>query len=340
MLSYLLTLILLLSSGILSSQCEANVEILIDEENVEIVPFNVDSCTINIPYALTNSGTCDLGQIAIDITVKRQLFIDEVQIDTLTAGLATMATSNESSSFTSDILMMANGMCIDTMNIRYELTISTATPPMVLTEPIPCPGGVGTMEVCASDNTIICNMDECPVPIQLVEFSGRIQNGSAHLFWSTMSEINNDHFIIAHSNDLNVFSEVGKIDGSGNSLHLNEYDFVHSNIPSGTNYYKLIQVDLDGTRFESDILVLENKRSRFTIVPNPVSDIVNLQFEYPSSSDNNIRLFNVQGQLLVRESVNSGAQNFELNLSQFPTGIYLLEYVDAGQRYQKRLVKK
>lgn len=323
----------------IQAQCEATVGIELDEENIEIVPFNADSCTIIIPYTLTNSGTCDIGMFAIDITVAIEPFGTDTQIDTIMGGITNMTADMHTVNFTTDLLMDA-GMCLDTMFVKWILNISTETPPLALTEIIACPSGTGTMEVCSNDNSIICNLfDGCVVPISLSNFEGRVEGDDAYLEWETLSEIDNRYFIVEHSNDGKTFSELGKVEGAGNSSQLNHYEFLHLNMPSGTNYYRLTQVDYNGNSTMSDVIMLQNKVQKFTIHPNPSTDILKISFSEASMSSSQLLVYDLKGKIICQNILPENLLKYDLFVDYLDPGVYILQVVKNGEIINKRFVK-
>src|SRR5574343_441070 len=90
---------------------------------------------------------------------------------------------------------------------------------------------------------------ECPsfmtvLPIELVSFEGVCTNRETiDLKWKTISEINNDHFLIERSRDAQKWEAIGKINGAGNSTTLLTYSFTDTRPLRGIIYYRLKQTD-------------------------------------------------------------------------------------------------
>lgn len=85
------------------------------------------------------------------------------------------------------------------------------------------------------------------LPVELKSFQVNCHNQEHRLNWTTLSEKNNDHFLIESSVDGLHFEQVQEIPAIGNSL--NEFDY-ETSIPhrnDGTVYYRLSQVDINGT---------------------------------------------------------------------------------------------
>jgi hypothetical protein len=110
------------------------------------------------------------------------------------------------------------------------------------------------------------------LPVALVRFEGwKIGETSNQLKWVTESEINCDYFVLERSSDGFSFVYVDELDGAGNSLQAKEYATLDKDVRDEINYYRLIQVDIDGQAFFSDIISIDNRKTQ-----KQISKIVNL----------------------------------------------------------------
>ncbi len=113
-----------------------------------------------------------------------------------------------------------------------------------------------------------------PLPVELLFFNGTADDGVVKLDWATATEIDNDFFEIQRSSDGSEFEVIGEVDGNGNSDILIEYDFIDNRPHQGDNFYRLKQVDFDGSFEYSDVIRVENELDgiafNINIYPNPV----------------------------------------------------------------------
>lgn len=93
------------------------------------------------------------------------------------------------------------------------------------------------------------------LPITLISFKGTPMEDYNLIEWITASELNNDFFILQKSLDANNFISIGMIDGGGNSNTTLNYDYIDST-PNQITYYKLTQVDFNGLREDSEMIVV------------------------------------------------------------------------------------
>ncbi|MDP2387839.1 MAG: T9SS type A sorting domain-containing protein [Bacteroidota bacterium] len=113
------------------------------------------------------------------------------------------------------------------------------------------------------------------LPVELKYFSGNVCEKNICLNWSTLTEINNDRFVLERSFDALVFEKIGEIKSksvTGNSTSELSYDFMDYNPIGSYSYYRLHQFDFDGKgKYSPTISVfLESKRNvSFVVYPNP-----------------------------------------------------------------------
>jgi autotransporter-associated beta strand protein len=109
------------------------------------------------------------------------------------------------------------------------------------------------------------------LPVQLLNFDALLQGEDALLSWTTASEINNSGFEIMKSNDGLKWNNIGFVQGRGNSVTPQKYSFIDSNFNS-LAYYKLNQIDYNGTITPSPIRILQNaitENEKLNVYPNP-----------------------------------------------------------------------
>ncbi len=110
------------------------------------------------------------------------------------------------------------------------------------------------------------------LPVELLGFTGEVINGQSHLYWSTATEWNNDHFQVLRSADLAEWEEIARIPGAGNSQTVQDYHAMDQAPIEGVNYYTLVQVDQDGAESGSPVVAIDHVRlDPFIIGPNPAT---------------------------------------------------------------------
>lgn len=107
----------------------------------------------------------------------------------------------------------------------------------------------------------------CPItvlPVEIIYFGGKVVEKSNVLQWTTATENNSGHFELERSTDGKEWIEIGTVTAAGNSLSEQNYRFADFNYVETINYYRLKQLDLDGTESRyHDIVALDNSPINF-----------------------------------------------------------------------------
>ena len=169
-----------------------------------------------------------------------------------------------------------------------------------------------------------------PLPVELIDFTARaINNEKVQLAWQTASEINNDYFEVQRSRDGIDFITIEEVSGAGSSDVIQYYQTEDQSPYDGLNYYRLKQVDFDGTFDYSEIKVVDISTMDIplSVYPNPSSGDIN--FSEPLSG--NLIVRNMLGQV-VWQGVGEGLQN--LDLSHLSAGKYILQHLNQENNIQ------
>ena len=159
---------------------------------------------------------------------------------------------------------------------------------------------------CADGSSNFCNnaTPNPALPIELLSFTGYIENGKPKLLWVTASEKNNDYFVITRYENGETW-EVGRIQGAGTSMQLNKYQWVdESSSLTGKLYYQLKQVDFDGKSETFNIIVIDIATKLiegFVVGDNErvVSTMIVDEFGRPTTAETGLRIVRLQTNVRV-----------------------------------------
>lgn len=170
-----------------------------------------------------------------------------------------------------------------------------------------------------TDFTLVNNI----LPVELSHFYGKANKGFNELFWGTVSEDQNSHFNIMHSQDGQRFQKIARQNGQTNSSINQIHHQKHINPPTGINYYQLEQVDLDGTiNYSKTITIDNNKTDNILVYPNPVKDELTINLSEPFRLAQ-FQLYNTNGQLILTRKMEDQQQNIDVSI--LTNGIYYYE---------------
>lgn len=181
------------------------------------------------------------------------------------------------------------------------------------------------------------------LPIKLSYFNGMFSEGKVKLSWATSTEENFEKFEIERSSDGFIFEKMGEVKGAGfNTYQQNDYSFADQSPVIGKNYYRLKNLDLNGTFDYSKIIRVDVNTSRSIILyPNPVvgqSLTVKINFE-PMSFDR-IQIVDNLGMVIKGLEVTSLENTIQLP-ENLPSGVYMLRYIsDKEESVFRFLVRK
>lgn len=174
------------------------------------------------------------------------------------------------------------------------------------------------------------------IPVELTSFSASVTDGNVILNWATATELNNLGFDIEKSFDDNTFEKIGFVPGYGTTTESKSYNFSISNNSSQKTFYRLRQLDFDGSFEYSQTVEVDGiTPTEFSLkqnYPNPFNPTTKIGFTLPSENNVKISVYNLIGQK-VAEVVNSkfsaGAHSVNFNSSNLSSGIYLYK-IEAG----------
>ena len=183
------------------------------------------------------------------------------------------------------------------------------------------------------------NYDLTPLPVELLTFDGETIDEKNHLTWSTATEHSNDRFEVEHSVDGVDFAFIGQVDGAGNSQQTTHYAFTHSFPENGLNYYRLNQVDMDGTATYSPVIVLQNELPTVTECNIRTLDTEGLfAFTCNVPEGATLELFSPAGQPLKQLRFGDHGTH-EVDLRTFAAGMYFARITDGGQVRSYKLLR-
>lgn len=178
-----------------------------------------------------------------------------------------------------------------------------------------------------------------PLPAEFGKLSVVDANCENLIHWTTISERNNDYFVVQKSSDLVNWENIGQVDGAGNSTVELSYEFLDTKVESNeVVYYRIQQVDFDGTTDVSDIVSIKSNCSDSnapSIYPNPFDQDLTIY----SKEALNIGLIDSKGKVIrLINSLPKGVNT--ITLDNLAAGIYFLQAVNENNdKFVFKLVK-
>lgn len=177
-----------------------------------------------------------------------------------------------------------------------------------------------------------------PLPVTLLSFKGE-NNAEGHLLsWSTAKEENHAYFDLEYSSDGISFKAIHRVYGEGNREGVFTYQYLNSEVAAGKMYYRLRQVDNDGSVNYSQLISMENGGvfNLVSLYPNPSQGQVSFS-GLASDVAYECRFYDMQGQLVYSCGLNS--LNPIADIADLPAGTYIVELSSMQERKAATLVK-
>ena len=183
-----------------------------------------------------------------------------------------------------------------------------------------------------------------PLPVELIGFDGHCHDDLVVLEWETATEQNNAIFIIERSEDGEIFSEIGNVEGAGDSQEQLGYRFLDTD-PKPKAYYRLKQVDFDGKFSYSDIITTECSDipdPMFMVYPNPFKSEIHVVAGNLPENDFVLELYTMDGKLLQNYKHTAPAEGFHkvLQLDELVPSMYMIRLVSGDYVKSYKITKQ
>src|SRR5690606_5372194 len=180
-------------------------------------------------------------------------------------------------------------------------------------------------------------------------FTAKIISGSIRLDWTTATELNNSGFEIEKRITKDETSEpwekIGFVNGQGTSTEIHNYSFVDENPETGKSYYRLKQIDFDGTYTYSNIaevdFVLPVQYSLEQNYPNPFNPVTSIKYAISDKQFVQLKIFDVIGNevaTLVDREQPAGNYEIVFDASGFSSGVYFYKITAGNFIETKKMV--
>lgn len=195
-----------------------------------------------------------------------------------------------------------------------------------------------------SEQQLTTLADASALPVRLISFEGKADTEGNYLTWRTAEELNNDHFIVERAFNMPAnFQAIAELKGKGTTALESDYQFIDTQARGRMAYYRLRQVDIDGTTNFSRIIAIDNRTLRpLNAYPNPVADHITVELPDVSAAPVHYQVFRINGLLVLEDrQYFSTDGNVHINTSKLSTGVYrILIKNPVGSSYGATVVKK
>jgi dienelactone hydrolase len=171
-----------------------------------------------------------------------------------------------------------------------------------------------------------------PLPVNLINYQATARTtGDVLLQWITSSENNSKYYRLERSQNANDYVLIGTVAAKGNSSSQSSYSFIDNKPLSGTNYYRLVQIDLDGreTSLGVKAVSINGGEGAVRIYPSPAHSEFNISLGTNESAQKNIDIYNISGKKVFSKKLNVVNGIIKVKLDQHQAaGIYMVKIGD------------
>ena len=168
------------------------------------------------------------------------------------------------------------------------------------------------------------------LPVHFQSFYVSRQGSNIQLSWSTSEEVNNNYYAVEKSTDARTWKQVAVVIGAGNSALVNKYGYTDKNITETVVYYRIRQVDRNGSAFYSAIRSLRNNETnQVTNIFSSSNKTITIDFNSDVKDNVSIQLINMSGQVIVRKDFNQASYRLIVNAMSAGSGVYAVRVSDS-----------
>jgi hypothetical protein len=195
------------------------------------------------------------------------------------------------------------------------------------------PLGNGSFANASYGNTFLTlTISSTALPVEFIRFDATTEGGQNKLTWATASEIRSQVYDVERSEDGTKFYQIGTVKAQGRAAN---YDFVDANAKAGITYYRLKQVDTDGTfsYTKTEAVEMGKGKKMVKVFPTLIEGVVNIETEDLSKTQ--LVVYNAMGQMVL-----STPPTHQINLAGMPSGVYYVHVAQGNSTVVEKIIKQ
>ena len=184
------------------------------------------------------------------------------------------------------------------------------------------------------------------LPLQVVSLTGSLTGTKALLEWKVLEEKEIKFYIIERSVDGLQFNEVGRVNALNRIAFKYDYTNDITGIIAGYIYYRIIQVNMNGSNYTTNVVRLKPAIISFPVIniyPNPVVDIATISVLSVTKETATIIISDMYGKMISSKKmqIEKGVNKLELlEFNNLPAGVYMIKMIMQKQTFIEKIVKE
>ncbi|MDP2364278.1 MAG: T9SS type A sorting domain-containing protein, partial [Ignavibacteria bacterium] len=195
-----------------------------------------------------------------------------------------------------------------------------------------------------NENISFIDLQNAVLPVELTSFTATIIQTKVKLNWQTATEINNQGFEVQRKLEGSEWITVSFRQGQGTTTESTQYFYEDdiSEINTSKLYYRLKQIDFDGTFTYTDEVEVIAQPLEFSIYqnyPNPFNPSTKIRYSIPNVTLSEVegsrvilKIYDILGNevvTLVNEKQAPGYKEIDFNGSKLASGVYIYRLTAA-----------
>lgn len=179
------------------------------------------------------------------------------------------------------------------------------------------------------------------LPVEWGQISGNACGDSNCLTWETLQEKNTSHFTVERSYNGQEWTPVGElVEAQGFSTESTSYQFSDATFMRERSFYRVKQVDLDGSMDYSETVRIDNHSFKNKMLPYPNPTVDRVRF-YSAEEVLMIQVTSDDARVNVRANFDQVDQNlYELDLSQMQSSHYVITVITKESKETHKIIKR
>ena len=175
-----------------------------------------------------------------------------------------------------------------------------------------------------------------PLPVSFTGFGAKKIDAGVQLIWNVAGEKDVASYEVERSTTGAIFTKLGSVAATNSTA----YSFVDNQSVSGTIFYRIKEVDVDG-HFKYSTIARLNLSSviQLRAYPSPARDQVTI--EHSPTSKGSLNITTTDGRVVKQVDIRPDLNQAVINISALKAGMYIVRFTNAnGQTETTKLIKE
>lgn len=200
-----------------------------------------------------------------------------------------------------------------------------------------------TFTIQFSYNGQASSFSSTTLPIELSRFGANVANSNVNLAWETLTETNNEKFLVERSFNGKDFSTIAELAGAGTTLARKNYSFEDKTATATeykVAYYRLKNVSYDGKASVSQLVAVKLRDANTATITSIAPSKSYMSFTIEENTDVTVSIFNLNGQAITSKVIaaEKGLNQADIDFSNLEQGMYIVNLKTNTSSVSKKFV--